>query len=76
VPNTTFRSDDETEAALEQLTAGGATRSEAIRQAILDAAKAAREEEIKQWAAEVMADPAQVAITKKVNRYTESIRAR
>jgi predicted transcriptional regulator len=73
----TFRVDEETEAALRRLRehANGATQSEIIRTAILDADRAAQQEELRRWAQEVMADPDQVAITRGAHREMNSIRA-
>lgn len=73
----TFRVDEETDAALQRLRehSSGATQSEIIRRAILDADKAAQQEELRRWAEEVMADPAQVAITMSAHKEMNSIRA-
>jgi predicted transcriptional regulator len=73
----TFRTDEETDAALQRLReqAGGATQSEVIRQAILDADRAAQQEQLRRWAEEVMADPEQVAITKGARKEMDAIRA-
>lgn len=71
----TFRTDEAVDAALERLRAEGKTQSDVIRQAILDADRAVLIERIKAEAAEIMADPEQVAITMEVNRYMDSIRA-
>lgn len=73
---TSFRTDSEVEAAIERLRAhAAATRSEVIRQAILDADKAMERAELVRWAAEIMADPEQVAETMRVNEYMDSVRA-
>jgi len=76
VATITFRTDGEIDAALDRLRSQGKSQSEAIRQAILYADRAAKLEEVKRWAAEIMADPEQVAITMEVHRYMDSIRAR
>lgn len=73
--STTFRTDPEVEAALDRLIADGTSRSEAIRRAILDADRRARNERIRAEAAAIMADPEQVAETMRVNRYMDSLRA-
>ena len=73
-----FRADDETEAALDRLQSRspGVSRTDVIRRAILDADRRAKEEALRGWAEEVLADPDQVAETLRVNRYMDSIRAR
>ena len=73
-----FRTDQGVEAAIERLRAlaePGASRSDVIRQAILDADKAAERAELRRWAEEIMADPEQVAETRRANAYMDSIRA-
>ncbi len=57
----TVRLDDDAERALQALTAGGRTRTEAVRSALLDAERALRRSELRAWAQQLNEDPAEVA---------------
>lgn len=75
---TSFRTDEQVEAAISGLIAASEparSRSEVIRQAILDAAKLAQREALRREAEALMADPEQVAETMRVHAEMDAIRA-
>jgi Arc/MetJ-type ribon-helix-helix transcriptional regulator len=72
----TFRTDNETDAAIQRLRrrAGvSASQSDVIRQAILDADRVDRNERLRHEAAEIMADPEQAAETMRANAFMEAL---
>lgn len=71
----TFRADDDVDRALAELTAGNRDRSQVIREAILAAWRARREEHLRAEAAAVAADPDDVAEARAVLADMESLRA-
>ena len=70
-----MRTDTAVEAALETLTALGVSRSEAARQAILDAAKAKRRAALREEAMMLSEDPEDVEESKRLAAEMESARA-
>jgi Spy/CpxP family protein refolding chaperone len=72
----TFRADPEIEAALAELTAGGRSRTEVIKAAVIEAARAQRREELRAEAAALAADPEDVAEIRAVREEMDALRAR
>ncbi|WP_041813359.1 hypothetical protein [Rhodococcus jostii] len=72
---TTVRLDAEMEKALAVLTAGGETKSSAIRGAILDAARRRQEAKLRAEAAALREDPEDRAEAQRVLGAMESLRA-
>ena len=70
-----MRTDTAVEAALETLTALGVSRSEAARQAILDAAKAKRRAALREEAMMLSEDPEDVEESKRLAAEMEAARA-
>jgi len=70
-----FRTDERSDRALAELTADGATVSEAIRQALVDAVRLRRREQMRRESREVSEDPGEVAESKAVLREMEALRA-
>ena len=66
-----FRTDEFSERALAELTADGRSSSEAIRQALVDAARLRRRERMRQEALEVANDPADLAESRRVREEME-----
>ncbi|GAA2612510.1 hypothetical protein GCM10010399_49250 [Dactylosporangium fulvum] len=71
----TFRTDDDVDRALAELTSGDRDRSQVIRDAILAAWRARREEQIRAEAEAVAADADDVAEARAVLADMESLRA-
>lgn len=71
----TIRTDVEVESALASLTAGGRSRSEAARDAILDAARAQRRARLRAEAEELRNDPDDVAASRELAAEMDAIRA-
>jgi predicted transcriptional regulator len=71
----TFRTDDEVDTALADLTAGQRDRSQVIREAILAAWRARREEELRGEAEAIAADDDDRTEARSVLRDMESLRA-
>ena len=70
-----IRTDPETDKALAILTAGGTTRSAAIRQAILAAARDTERQRLRSEAAAVAADPADREEIQRVQTEMDALRA-
>lgn len=70
-----FRTDERSDRALAELTADGATVSEAIRQALVDAVRLRRREQMRRESREVSEDPREVDESKAVLREMEALRA-
>ncbi|RZS31330.1 hypothetical protein EV193_11419 [Herbihabitans rhizosphaerae] len=70
-----FRPDEATERALAELTADGRSVSAAIRDAVLDAARAKRAEALRAEALALAADPDDVAEMRAVRADLEPLRA-
>jgi hypothetical protein len=71
----TLRTDPETERALAELTADGVERSQAIRQAIVTAARLKEAERLREEAKALANDPDDVAEARAVLADMESLRA-
>lgn len=71
----TVRTDAEIEAALAALTADGSTRSEAVRAALLDAARARVRRQVEEESRSLAADPHDLAEAKAVQADMEALRA-
>lgn len=71
----TVRSDDEVEAALAALTADGSTRSQAVRSAVLDAARARVRAQLETEARTLAEDPHDLAEARAVQADLEPLRA-
>jgi hypothetical protein len=69
----TFRSDDLTDRALAELTADGAEKSEAIRQALLAAAKLRRQARLRAESLKLAANPAYRAEVAAVQKDMEEL---
>jgi hypothetical protein len=61
-----FRTDERSERALAELTADGATVSDAIRQALVDAVRLRRREQMRRESLEASADPTDRAESQRV----------
>ena len=70
-----FRTDERTDRALAELTADGSTVSEAIRQALVDAVRLRRREQMRAESVEVAADPADLAESRRVREELDELRA-
>ena len=70
-----FRTDERSERALAELTADGATVSEAIRQALVDAVRFRRREQMRRESLAAVDDPADLAETRQVLREMDDLRA-
>ena len=71
----TIRTDPEVERALEALTRGGLSRSEAARTAILDAERAHRRASLRAEAESLRNDPEDIAASRELAAQMEAIRA-
>jgi predicted transcriptional regulator len=71
----TFRTDDDVDAALADLTSGDRDRSQVIREAILAAWRLRQSEQLRAEAEAVAADPDDVAEARSVLADMESLRA-
>lgn len=70
-----FRTDERADRALRELTADGATVSEAIRQALTDAVRFRRRDQLRRESLEVSSDPADLAETRRVLAEMDELRA-
>lgn len=70
-----FRTDERAERALAELTADGSTVSDAIRQALVDAARLRRREQMRRESLELSGDPADVAESRQVLAEMDELRA-
>jgi hypothetical protein len=70
-----FRTDERSELALAELTADGSSVSEAIRQALVDAVRLRRREQMRQESAALAADPEDRAETRQVLKEMDELRA-
>ena len=71
----TVRTDDEVERALSTLTADGASRSQAVRAALLEAARARVRADLEREARALNEDPDDLAEARAVQADMESLRA-
>lgn len=70
-----FRTDERAERALAELTADGSTVSDAIRQALVDAVRLRRREQMRRESREVSDDPADLAESRQVLKEMDELRA-
>lgn len=70
-----FRTDERSERALAELTAEGASVSEAVRQALVDAVRLRRREQMRRESLEAAADPADLAESRRVRAEMDELRA-
>jgi uncharacterized protein YoaH (UPF0181 family) len=70
-----FRTDARSEAALAELMADGASASEAIRQALVDAVRLRRRERMRAESAALINDPADLAESRRVLAAMDELRA-
>ena len=70
-----FRTDERSERALDELMADGSTRSDAIRQALVDAVRLRRRERMRAESLEVLNDQNDRAESRRVLADMESLRA-
>lgn len=71
----TVRTDAEVEAALVALTADGSTRSQAVRAAVLDAARARIRRQVEEESRALASDPEDLAEARAVQADMEALRA-
>jgi predicted transcriptional regulator len=71
----TIRTDPEVERALQALTQGGLSRSEAARSAILEAERAQRRARLRAEAEELRNDPEDVAASRELAAEMDAVRA-
>lgn len=70
-----FRTDERSERALAELTADGSSTSEAIRQALVDAVRLRRREQMRAESLELMNDEGDRAESRKVREDMDELRA-
>ena len=70
-----FRTDERSERALAELTADGSTTSEAIRQALVDAVRLRRREQMRAESRELASDPEDRAESRRVLADMDELRA-
>ena len=70
-----FRTDERSERALTELTADGTTTSEAIRQALVDAVRLRRREQMRAESLELMGDEYDRAESRRVLADVDELRA-
>lgn len=70
-----FRTDERADAALAELTADGTTVSEAVRQALVDAVRLRRREQMRRESLESAEDPLELAESRAIQSEMEGLRA-
>lgn len=70
-----FRTDDRSERALAELTSDGSTVSDAIRQALVDAVRLRRREQMRRESLEASQDSADLAESRQVLTEMDELRA-
>ena len=70
-----FRTDEAAERALAELTADGSSVSDAIRQALVDAVRLRRREQMRRESLEASKDPADLAESRQVLKEMDELRA-
>lgn len=70
-----FRTDERSDRALAELTSDGASVSEAIRQALVDAVRLRRREQMRRESLAVSTDPTDLAESRQVLSEMEELRA-
>lgn len=76
MPVVNFRTDERSERALAELTADGSSVSDAIRQALVDAVRLRRREQMRTESLQVLEDPAELAESRQVLAEMDELRAR
>ena len=76
MPVVNFRTDERSERALAELTADGSTTSEAIRQALVDAVRLRRREQMREESLEMMNDDDDRAESRRILAEMDELRAR
>jgi hypothetical protein len=71
----TFRTDARSEAALAELTTDGSSVSEAVRQALVDAVRLRRREQMRRASTALAEDPADLEESAAVRRDMDDLRA-
>jgi len=75
MPVVNFRTDEQSERALAELTADGSSVSEAVRQALIDAIRLRRREQMRLESLEVASDPKERAESRRVLEELDELRA-
>lgn len=75
MPVVNFRTDERSERALAELTADGSSVSEAIRQALVDAVRLRRREQMRLESLQARADPDDIAESRRVLAEMDDLRA-
>ena len=75
MPVVNFRTDERSDRALAELTADGSTVSDAIRQALVDAVRLRRLEQMRRESMELASDPADLAESRRVLKEMDDLRA-
>lgn len=70
-----FRTDERSEQALAELTADGSSVSDAIRQALVDAVRLRRREQMRRESADLAADPKDRAESRRILKEMDELRA-
>lgn len=70
-----FRTDERSDQALSELTSDGATVSEAVRQALVDAVRLRRREQMRRESLELASDPVDLAESRQVLQEMDELRA-
>jgi hypothetical protein len=70
-----FRTDGPTERALAELTADGSSVSDAIRQALVDAVRLRRREQMRRESLEAVNDPVDLAESRQILKEMDELRA-
>lgn len=71
----TFRTDESTDKALAELSTDGRTVSDVIRQALVDAARQLKREQMRRESSAMAADPEDLAESRRVLAEMEELRA-
>jgi hypothetical protein len=75
MPVVNFRTDGPAERALAELTADGSSVSDAIRQALVDAVRLRRREQMRRESLEAANDPGDLAESRKILKEMDELRA-
>jgi hypothetical protein len=75
MPVVNFRTDEQAERALAELTADGSTVSDAIRRALVDAVRLRRREQMRRESLDAANDPSDLAESRQVLKEMDELRA-
>jgi hypothetical protein len=75
MPVVNFRTDEQAERALAELTADGTTVSDAIRRALVDAVRLRRREQMRRESLDAANDPSDLAESRQVLKEMDELRA-